>query len=204
MGNSETPGSPRRPLVRFWRWLWEQPKRWFLLGIPVGGFAAFVVGILFWGGFGTVLQATSSLEFCTSCHEMRDNVYQEYKQTIHYQNPMGVRAICSDCHVPHAFFPKILRKMSATINELPKHFLGVIDTREKFQAHRLELAQQVWAYMKSTDSRECRSCHSYEAMALAAQSHSASIKHSPEWRARTGQTCIDCHKGIAHTLPEGL
>jgi hypothetical protein len=66
----------------------------------------FVLGIIFWGGFNTGMEATNKLEFCISCHEMRDNVYQEYKKTIHYSNRTGVRAICSDCHVPHEWTHK--------------------------------------------------------------------------------------------------
>jgi cytochrome c-type protein NapC len=27
-------------------------------------------------------------------------LYQEYKDTIHYSNRTGVRAICPDCHMP--------------------------------------------------------------------------------------------------------
>ena len=60
----------------------------------------FVAGIIFWGGFNTALEMTNREEFCISCHEMKDNVYAEYKNTIHYQNRTGVRATCPDCHVP--------------------------------------------------------------------------------------------------------
>ncbi len=47
--------------------------------------AAFVTGILFWGGFNTAMEYTNREEFCISCHEMKDNVYAEYRNTIHYQ-----------------------------------------------------------------------------------------------------------------------
>ena len=52
-------------------------------------------GLIFWGGFNTGMEATNQLEFCIGCHEMRDTVFQEYKETIHYKNRSGVRAICS-------------------------------------------------------------------------------------------------------------
>jgi len=188
----------------FWAWLWARPKRWFLLGIPAGGFLAFLVGIGFSGGFMTVVEASSTLSFCTSCHEMQAFVYQEYKQTPHYQNASGVRAICSDCHVPHALVPKLWRKFQATYGEIPAHFMGKIDTREKFEAHRAELAQKVWDRMEATDSATCRKCHSYEAMAADKQDRYAQRKHSEEYRKATGATCIDCHKGIAHHLPEKM
>ncbi len=38
-----------------------------------------IVGIIFWGGFNTAMEATNTMEFCVSCHEMADNVYEEYK-----------------------------------------------------------------------------------------------------------------------------
>ena len=66
---------------------------------------------------------------------MRDNVYAEYKGTIHDRNRTGVRAICTDCHVPREPGPLIMRKMRATF-ELWGHLTGIIDTKEKFEAHR--------------------------------------------------------------------
>ncbi len=192
----------QQPLSR-WQRLWRQPKARYWLGIPAGGALAFLIGIIFWGGFNTVLEATNQEAFCISCHEMRNNPYEELKKTIHYTNRTGVRAICSDCHVPRSWGYKMLRKMRATTNEIPNWILGTIDTKEKFEAHRLELAQEVWHTMKSTDSRECRNCHSPVSMDPEKQGKSARKKHDPERMAAKGQTCIDCHKGIAHELPKG-
>src|SRR5512144_1755757 len=65
------------------------------------------------GGFTTAVEATNSIEFCTSCHDMSYN-YEEYKKTIHYSNPAGVRAVCSDCHVPKKnWFSEMHRKLEA-------------------------------------------------------------------------------------------
>jgi cytochrome c-type protein NapC len=158
-----------------------------------------VVGVIFWGGFNTAMEATNTMTFCISCHEMRDNVYQEYKETVHYKNPSGVQATCSDCHVPKPWVYKFVRKIKAT-NELYHKALGTIDTREKFEARRLHLAERVWASMRATDSRECRNCHDFNSMDLAEQDSYASKRHI---RAQEkGETCIDCHDGIAHELPE--
>ncbi len=186
----------------FWGWLWQRPKSVFLLGIPVGAFLAVLIGIGLTGGLLKVVETSSTLEFCTSCHEMEAFVYQEYKQTVHYSNASGVRAECADCHVPHEFIPKMMRKIGATFNEVPGHFLGRIDNREKFEAHRGVMAQKVWDTMKSNDSRECRDCHSYTAMSAEVQDRMAKRRHSAEYLEATGKTCIDCHKGIAHTLPD--
>lgn len=130
-----------------------------------------------------------------------DIVYEEYTQSTHFQNAAGVRAICTDCHVPHAWGPKIVRKIKAT-NELWHTLIGTIDTPEKFEAHRKAMAESVWEGMRKNNSLECRNCHSYEAMAVSEQARSAQRRHTVEWYERTGDTCIDCHQGIAHKLPE--
>ena len=161
----------------------------------------FVAGVLFWGAFQTSLELTNTESFCISCHEMEDNVYAEYKNTIHYSNRTGVRATCPDCHVPKEWIHKMIRKIKAS-NELWHKMLGTIDTREKFEAHRLELAQNVWKTMKETNSRECRNCHDFESMDFTKQGVRGFDNHERGFEA--GKTCIDCHKGIAHNLPLGM
>jgi len=171
-------------------------KRFALFGVPIVGAAVFfIAGIVFWGGFNTAMEATNTLGFCISCHEMEDTVYQEYKKTIHYQNRTGVRAVCSDCHVPDPWVHKVIRKIKAS-RELYHKVMGTIDTPAKFETHRLELAKNVWTAMKETDSRECRNCHNFQSMAPEFQRPRARQQHLNAFK--TGQTCIDCHKGIAH------
>ena len=181
----DCPIAPRRVTSRKPRFL----VRW---GIALG---LCLVGIIGWGGLNAILDATNSLEFCISCHEMRDTVYEEYTTTIHYQNRTGIRATCSDCHVPRPWFSKIRRKIHAT-NELYHWLTGSINTPEKFAAKRLDLATRVWESMRNSDSQECRNCHAYDAMTKETQTRTAWRRHREG--AEKGETCIDCHKGIAH------
>src|SRR5262245_7285274 len=98
----------RQRLLDYWQIL-ISPSRTLSLGfLSIGGFLA---GIAFWGAFNTALEATNTETFCVSCHEMRDNVFQELKSTVHYSNRSGVRATCPDCHVPHDWTHKIARKI---------------------------------------------------------------------------------------------
>lgn len=158
-----------------------------------------VVGILFWSGFNTAMEATNTESFCsTSCHEMEVNVYEEYLDTNHYVNRTGVRATCPDCHVPQEAIPKFVRKVQAS-REVYHHFLGTLDTPEKFDAKRFELAGNVWRVLKATDSRECRNCHELLSMDYEKQEPRSARRH--EQAEEEGLTCIDCHKGIAHKLP---
>ena len=187
----------RALLVGSWRLL-SRPSVHFSLGFLVVG--GFVAGIIFWGAFNTILEATNTETFCVGCHEMRDNVFEELKTTIHFTNRSGVRATCPDCHVPHEWTHKIARKMAASKEVWGKIF-GTISTREKFLEMRRELAEHEWARFKANNSLECRNCHSFESMDFTRQSPRASKAH--ELFLRTGEkTCIDCHKGIAHRLPD--
>lgn len=164
-----------------------------LLGVVLGA-----------AGLGTVdytLDALDTDAFCLSCHELQENIGYEYETTIHARNATGIRATCADCHVPKPLVPKLARKTRG-LRELYHHILGTIDTPEKFEAHRMEMAQRVWAEFEATDSRECRNCHQRAQFALAAQTPKARQFH--EAALAKEETCIDCHKGVAHTLPKGI
>ena len=181
--------------------LWDtlrRPSTVFSLGVLV--LAGFVAGIIFWGGFNTALELTNTEPFCTTCHEMADNVFEELKVTVHYSNRSGVRAHCPDCHVPHEWTHKIVRKMQAS-KEIWAKIFGTIDTRDKFLDHRLALAINEWSRMKANDSLECRNCHSAESMDTTRQSPRAVDAHQ-RFLFTGMKTCIDCHKGIAHRLPD--
>ena len=153
-------GNARNALKNACNFLCQPSKRYPVLLIAL---ASLLAGVILWGGFNTAMEATNRLEFCISCHEMRDNVYPEYKKSIHYSNRTGVRAICSDCHVPKDWVHKLKRKIEASAEFWGK-LTGTIDTQGEIRGHRLELAKQEWARMKASDSRECRNCHSYEGM----------------------------------------
>ena len=171
-------------------------SRKVILGTTLGAALFFmIVGVIFWGGFNTAMEATNTMEFCISCHEMEENVYREYTTTVHYTNSSGVRATCSDCHVPDPWVHKVVRKVQAS-NELLHKALGSIDTPEKFDAKRLQLAKNVWKAMKATDSRECRNCHDFNSMTPENQKKRSRKQHI--LGMEQGNTCIDCHKGIAH------
>lgn len=184
-------------IVRAWRWFCK-PSRLAIGLLLTLGFGA---GVIFWGGFNWGLEMTNREAFCLSCHEMRDNVYEEYLTTVHYTNRSGVRATCPDCHVPKEWGPKMLRKLQAS-KELYSKAFGFIDTPAKFEAHRSEMANREWARMKANNSQECRNCHNFDYMDFTAQKTVASTVHAQAEAA--GQTCIDCHKGIAHKLPRNV
>lgn len=171
-----------------------------------GGFGVLALVIAALVGAGVVLTGNAALEytntesFCISCHEMKDNAYAEYTETIHDLNRTGNRTTCPDCHVPKEFLAKIWRKTVAT-KELFYHMTGKLDTPEKYEEHRFEMAVSEWKRLKANDSQECRNCHEVDAMDPEQQEEGTADKHREGFAE--GKTCIDCHFAIAHYEPEG-
>ncbi len=186
-----------RYFSKIWRDIGRPSIHYSIGALVLGGFVA---GIVFWGGFNTALEASNTEAFCISCHEMEANVYMELEETIHFSNRSGVRATCPDCHVPHNWTSKVARKAQAT-KELWGKIFRTIATREKFLDKRRELAEHEWARLKANDSLECRNCHDFDYMDFTLQSPRASEQHSTSLGSGE-KTCIDCHKGIAHRLPD--
>ena len=156
------------------------------------------IGIAIAVGTSTVAEKTNTTEFCTSCHSMQW-VTAEWKESYHYKNASGVRAECADCHVPHSLGPKLYAKVIAA-KDVWGEITGSINTKEKFEKHRWTMANRVWEKMRATNSRECQSCHAFEFMNTSEQAKFSRKKHLKA--QKQGQTCIDCHKGIAHEEPE--
>ncbi len=123
-------------------------------------------------------------------------IYEEYKETTHYNNRSGVRAGCADCHLRMESWMQVVIQKAYAMKDVLASWRGTIDTPEKLEAKRLELAMRVWEKMVASDSAECRNCHTMTAMVLPLQKPRAKGQH--EEAMMEGKTCIECHKGIYH------
>ena len=157
--------------------------------------AGVLLGVAAMVTFEGVMHATSTEEFCgVTCHEMSAPL-QGLQQGAHFSNAHGVSVSCADCHIPREFGPKMLRKIEAS-REVWGHLNGLIDTPEKYAAHRPAMRERELKRMRANDSRECRNCHRLERMDFARQERAVRRYHrSMESR---GKTCVDCHADIAH------
>lgn len=182
--------------ITIWRTL-NKPAKYLTLGTI--SLSAFLMGIIFWGGFNTALEMTNTEAFCISCHSMESKPYQELQQTVHWSNHSGVRATCPDCHVPHNWTRKIARKMEAS-HDVWGWLLQTVNTDEKFEAKRLEMASREWKRFDRDDSLACKNCHNYASMKWESMSKLA--QKQMKRAAEIDQSCVDCHKGIAHKLPD--
>lgn len=180
--------------------IWVRPKKKWLLGIPLGGIIAFALGAIALGTTNYALHETSTTEFCYVCHSHEQFIKPEYEASSHFINISGVRAGCSDCHLPHDnWFELVWTKMVVSLDIIPE-LAGKLDTAEKYEAHRAEMAESVWRQFKENDSKFCRSCHSIDAMDLEAQERRTARQHSRV--EEQGETCTDCHYGLVHKEPE--
>jgi nitrate/TMAO reductase-like tetraheme cytochrome c subunit len=194
MAEASRPGFVRRT----WRALASPSARWSVLSLLVGGIVIGAGGVIFTD---VMVKATGTVEFCgNACHSMQAFTLPEYKESSHYSNKAGVSATCADCHIPHSYPAKLFYKARAGIKDIIGESTGVIATQEKYEKERWRMASHVWAEMKANDSANCRHCHDWDRMALSEQRPMAQSRH--EKARKSGGTCIDCHKGIAHKEAE--
>jgi cytochrome c-type protein NapC len=154
-----------------------------------------VLGIAALATFNGVMHATSTDDFCGgACHEMGTPL-QALQQTAHDSNVHGVGVHCADCHIPKEFGPKMIRKIEAS-REVWGHFTGLIDTPEKYAAHRPHMRERELARMRANDSQECRNCHQVQRMDFDAQDRAVRRYHRA--MVQRGKTCVDCHEDVAH------
>jgi hypothetical protein len=66
------------------------------------------------------MEAANAFEFCTGCHSIADTSFKEDKETVHHANRSGVRAVCSDCHVPRDWVHKVAAENRCQPGHLPR------------------------------------------------------------------------------------
>ena len=73
------------------------------------------------------LEATTTDEFCFSCHEMGDNISGADEERLHLAGSGELHGRCADCHLPKPFLPRLRRKLRASA-EIYHHLLGTLDS----------------------------------------------------------------------------
>ncbi len=192
------PGAPRGGrLARAWRGLATPSVRWPVLALVALGVA---IGAAATIGTQVMVAVTGTDAFCGgACHSMQW-VAREHQESSHHVNRTGVGAGCHDCHIPKRYPEVLWYKAVAGIKDVVQEARGVISTEEKFKKERLRMAKVVWEEYKANDSRNCRNCHKFSAEVVAKQKDFVKPMHEQVLAGKA--TCIDCHKGIAHTAPD--
>ena len=129
---------------------------------------------------------------------MHDNLLPELQKTVHWNNCTGVRARCPDCHVPHDFTGTRWRARC----------------RRAARCSASSSAPSTPAKVQSTASAGAARVEALRGQRLEGmpclprlQGHelrqdASGIAGGDAQGAERNQSCVDCHKGVAHQLPE--
>lgn len=197
MNHDERNDGRRGILSRLWHGLTTPSARWSVLALVVLGLLLGAGAVI---GTQVMVAVTGTDAFCGgACHSMQW-VAKEHKESVHFANRTGVRASCHDCHIPHHYPALLVHKTKAGLKDTVQELRGVISTEEKFKKERLRLAKLVWAHYKENNSESCRHCHAITAETVARQKEFVRPMHQQFLSGAA--TCIDCHKGVAHTAPD--
>jgi cytochrome c-type protein NapC len=182
---------------RTWRGLTTPSSRWSVLVLLLVGI---VIGLVAVVGTQVMVYVSGTDKFCgTTCHSHEQWVAPEHQKSVHVVNRTGVRAGCHDCHIPHDYPYLLWYKAKAGTKDIIGEMRGVLSTEEKFKNKRLEMAKHVWEEYQGNNSRACRHCHQFSKEVIAKQREEVRPIHEA---VLAGQgTCVDCHKGVAHTAP---
>lgn len=136
----------------------------------------------------------NSTEFCVSCHSMSAYVFEEYKESKHYNNPAGVRAECGDCHVSKRFFHALWDHVVG-LEDFVSNFTSDWENPETFEAARSAMAERARLALLKSDSGTCQNCHVMDAIVPAKKrgrkAHLGAIE-------RNDSNCIACHYNLVH------
>ncbi len=150
----------------------------------------FIFAIVSWVFIEANIDVTSRPTFCVSCHPMEPMVASYHKSLHGGNNPRGVTADCTDCHVTHESLPAhILGKARSGT-----HDFWVMYTRDTskldWEAKRLRREEYVY------DSG-CLTCH--QKLEDATKSNpKAFIAHRAYFRGATDDHCVTCHEHVGH------
>jgi len=140
-----------------------------------------VMGLLMVFGLFSAVSATdvSKNDKCATCHVKQA---QDYEQSVHYINRSGVQAGCANCHAG-------------------KKHKDENSTDTNVKTPRIDMAVSEWKRLAENSSKECKTCHTPMAMDYRKQEPRSVARHEEGFE--DNDSCVRCHKGISHHLPNG-
>ncbi|WP_153913062.1 NapC/NirT family cytochrome c [Shewanella sp. TC10] len=184
-----------------WRALFKPSAKYSIIALIIVGVVMGVVGY-----FATqqTLHATSTDEFCMTCHS-NHSLKDEVLASAHGGGRAGVTVQCQDCHLPHGPVDYLVKKIIVSKDLYGFVTIKDFNTQAWLDENRKEQADIALEYFRATDSANCTHCHTriYENQPedmkkMAKRMHERNAKQEGDKR----KTCVDCHKGVAHPYPK--
>jgi nitrate/TMAO reductase-like tetraheme cytochrome c subunit len=137
------------------------------------------------------VELTSTVSFCTSCHEMKA-AHETWLESKHSRPGSGMRAAaCRDCHLPPWTKPVELlwSKAYHGAKDVTKHFTDAEEM--KHPGYYFNMKQHAG---KTLDNASCLKCHGdvYRKKHENYENIHSQLKNNP------GMKCYKCHETTAH------
>jgi len=134
---------------------------------------------------------------CGECHAYS---FEEYKDSPHYDNDMGVRPGCVGCHEPHGLWEflhfKFLYLNDGRVGKSPFDSVSssLIDIPE-WEKLRIKQAASVREKMVDDRSEKCMVCHKINSeLWRKIKRHKSAIEQIEKGE----KSCIHCHYNLVH------
>ncbi len=144
-----------------------------------------------WMMMNMTLEWTGAAPFCTSCHVMKPMGEANAENVHGGNNPYGIHAQCTDCHLPHGNpLSELTAKAWLGVRDLTVNFLGNPEAID-WEARRHERESFVY------DSA-CLRCHTTLEDATMGNPR-AFLPHRLYFMGQTQVKCVRCHPHVGHT-----
>jgi len=161
---------------------------WFIPGVLAG-----VIVIL---AFNKTLEATSTNNFCGSCH-VHPQATLSWKQGVHYVTESGYRVSCSECHLPPKGEGYLLEKTRTGLRDLWSHW--TMDS----VAFDWEASSTIERASQHVYNSSCIKCHENLFPAkLTREGSDAHLYYNKTTEKGEEMHCISCHLNSGHYIKD--
>ncbi len=166
----------------FFGWFGRRTWMFFLMGF------ALAILLIFSGN--KAVEATSTDEYCASCHDVHPQATAAWKRSTHYDNKRGVVVHCVECHLPPAGLPKFTTKVTTGVRDIYGTLFMDVSAINWEEKSRVENA------VHHTFESSCLHCHkNLFPIGLTEEGQQAHLYYDNN---RTNLNCLNCHIGVGH------
>jgi len=159
---------------------------WFIIGL--------LGGALIFYGLGQAVEATSTNDFCASCH-VHPQSTTSWKRGVHYATPSGYRVSCAECHLPPKGEGYMVEKARTGMRDLWSHLTKDSTEFDWDAASALERAS------KHVYNSTCVQCHDNLFPAtLTREGSEAHLYYKQSNEKGEDMQCISCHLNAGHYI----
>ena len=131
----------------------------------------------------------SSTTFCTGCHSMQA-IYEELKESPHFQGRVGIDPECGDCHLPTNPFSRAMEHIVTGMEDMYNEYIvKEIQTKEGLEKSRVRLAHEARMKIYRWKSSPCKQCHKSPGTVGTVKEYHKGMDDN---------NCIRCHQNVVH------